>query len=261
MATLTIDPTTASAVALIRRPRWVMHRRVPSARCSATHGSGSGLLATWPANDWSFPLVVARRRSWGSRADAVPFTGLIPRAGGRRRRPPVRAHVPLSPSRPPRLVFVGVIRSFAPVSTHTCRCEPLAQVISSSAKDTDRGRAGDRLLGFSSRLRSARRGVPGLFPELRLDGRSCLGLRSSFRVCGHGSHVQPRGLVPARITNLRPVPSHAHLGGGPTHPLVGFERLLPDPSRQRNVRRPRDRVRPGVFAPFASSGPSAFSRG
>jgi len=61
----------------------------------------------------------------------------------------------LSPSRPPRLVFVGVIRSFAPVSTHKCRSEPLAQVISSRAKDTDRGRAGDRLLGFSSRLRSA----------------------------------------------------------------------------------------------------------
>jgi hypothetical protein len=81
MATLTIDPTTASAVALIRRPRWVMHRRVPSARCSATHRTGSGLLATWPANDWSFPLVVARRRSWGSRADAVPFAGLIPLTG------------------------------------------------------------------------------------------------------------------------------------------------------------------------------------
>jgi hypothetical protein len=53
MATFTVVRPHASAVASIRRPSWVMHRRVPSARCSATH-QGSGLLATWP---------VRRRRS------------------------------------------------------------------------------------------------------------------------------------------------------------------------------------------------------
>jgi len=69
-----------SDIASIRRPRWIMHRRVPSARCSATH-TCSG------TRDLAGRLVLPSDRPAALLgfvvADCLSFAGLIPHGGWR----------------------------------------------------------------------------------------------------------------------------------------------------------------------------------
>jgi len=116
----------SSGSAWIRRPTRVMHRRVPSARCSATRGAGSRSLA----RRLVFPLL-ARRRSWGS----CP-SQFCPASSGATSLP-FRTHMPFAPPHPPRLIFVGLIhvRSFGPLTDRLWQSESRV--------------GGVRLLGFA----------------------------------------------------------------------------------------------------------------
>jgi len=93
----------SSASALIRLPSRVMHRRVPSARCSATRTAHLQSQALMPdrlieprsgpsrPGRTSGPSLVVRRRSWGS-----TLRSLDPASGGPASLPS-RAHVPFAP--------------------------------------------------------------------------------------------------------------------------------------------------------------------
>jgi hypothetical protein len=117
-----------------------MHRRVPSARCSATH-TCSG------TRDLAGRLVLPSDRPAALLgfvvADCLSFAGLIPHGGWR---PCYHGSGPTC-----RFAFLsapiyfrrGVTRASA-----RCRFETLASV-RSRAKDVNRGRSCDRLLGFA----------------------------------------------------------------------------------------------------------------
>jgi hypothetical protein len=86
-----------------------MHRRVPSARCSATqHCSSLRSLA-----DAVGPYFTGVGGARGVRADVLALRRFDPAERVECVFPRLRAHVPLSLSRPPRLISVGVTRSFA----------------------------------------------------------------------------------------------------------------------------------------------------
>jgi len=166
-------PEHSSVSASIRRPNRVMHRRVPSARCSATGGSGLRSLAgrmvlpsVRPAALMGFlPFAVLSRHGWGD-ISAVPD----PRA--------VRA------TRPPRLIFVGVTRSVWSQSHGKRKWD-----------DSDLGIDGDRLLGFA----------PVCGPRLRLSWPRDTILPWALPLAGlwaHDSRIRP-GTSPDRITSLR----------------------------------------------------------
>jgi hypothetical protein len=129
--------------------------------------------------------------------------------------PPFRAHVPFAPPRPPRLIFVGVTRPFA-----RGRSETLASV-SRRAKDGS-GLWWRSTSGLRSRLRSGPPMRFGPFTERRVDGPilpwafgPLSGLSGTVFTCNRVGST-PRGSpASGRLT------SHAQLGGGPTHPLVG----------------------------------------
>jgi len=143
-----------------------MHRRVPSARCSATRLGLRGL-----AGRLVFPLWSVRRRSWGS-----TLRSFVPAPGGAAflRR---RAHVPFAPAAAP--INFRRVDQVRPVGI---TMEP--------EKGRTRSAADERSTsGLHSRLRSAP--VVIVFRGTR----SCLGL-CLLQGCGHVL-VHPCGLDPA----------------------------------------------------------------
>jgi len=216
-----------------------MHRRVPSARCSATPSltfghSRPGRETTGPSL-WSS----ARRRSWGSGC-ALPFAGLLPRTGGSRRFRRSGPTCRSSPSRPPRLIFVGVIRSLVPASS-TC----------THAGDPTRARDGSgscRRSDFWASIpvcgplvvtRDSAIGRPGAATSdpalgLFLFQGSRTRVRATAWARPHADHQPPaRPRRPRARTTVGACWRRAA-----THPLVGFGRSFPVGPARRNVRRP-----------------------
>jgi len=153
--------------------------------------------------------------------------------------------VPFAPSRPPRLIFVGVTRPFA-----RGRSETLASV-PRRAKDGS-GLWWRSTSGLRSRLRSGPPMRFGPFTERRVDGPilpwpfgPLSGLSGTVFTCNRVGST-PRGSpASGRLT------SHAQLGGGPTHPLVGLGRLLPNRPVAGGTSAGRDRVRDTARWPLA----------
>lgn len=224
-------------------------------------------FAAWP-DDWVLPSSSpgGAHGVWLSRPSQV--CSRVP--GGPCVSTRCRAHVPFASARPPRLIFVGVIRLSPAEVRHL-------QVIE-KGRSTNRSRLVVRLLGFSSRLRSARRhGRPGCCVHRFRSRRSAIlpwalplsgfgtrsivhrpGIRRGLRSTPVGSNQPERD--PARFTSLRPVVA-AHIGGAPTHPLVGFGTSFPTDPRRRNVRQPRIARTTARIAVAAAFGPSASLRG
>jgi len=128
-------------------------------------------------------------------------------------------------------------------------------------RKTDPGCGGVRLLGFAPVCDPVRRPVSVRSPNDASMGRSCLGLRSSFRVVGHRFHVQPRGLDPIESSGADQQPpagsrrTHNLAAGQPirswawdaSSPIVQSPAERP-PAAIECVTRPADRsrVRPAL---------------
>jgi len=157
------------------------------------------------------------------------FAGLIPRGGWSRRFRRIRAHVPFAPPRPPRLIFVGVIR-LSPED----RSETLASVPIRAKKRI--GVVRRSASGLRSRLRSGSptpsvRRVRSRRPDVRRQADPALavgplsGFADTIRTCNRAGstqwiqvaessgavHQPPAGFTPHahKLAAVRPIRSWA----------------------------------------------------
>lgn len=213
----------ASAIALFRRPS----RGSCTVACSFCAVFRYPCVSARAFAARPVDLVLPSGSAGGARGvwAELPFAGLVPRSGWRRRFRRFRAHVPLSLVRPPRLVFVGVIRSFA-------RLERCGEAIPARVRRRANDRSGtfgaiDFWALFPSAIRFRRRDPLGrpAGPVCReacaiaAAGAPALGL-SSLRVVGRAAARTRVGSTP-RGTSV-PGRGRRFAGGGPAYPLVGF---------------------------------------
>jgi len=197
-----------------------MHRRVPSARCSATRTapgrtsvasfaslgdrSSSSLLEPSRPGRTSGPSLVVRRRSWGS-----SLRRFNPASGGHASLHS-RAHMPFAPSHLTRLIFVGVI---TPARWHLHRT-----------------RKGEWVWGLrrsTSGLRSRLRSAPAVIVATGRD--PALGF-ASCRVRGHAIRASARARP--RLADHQP-PALADHFGKSSQSAHGLWAILPGSSARR----------------------------
>jgi len=163
--------------------------------------------------------------------------------------PRLRAHVPLSPSRPPRFIFVGVTRSFA-----RGRSETLASVPKRANERIGVVLAIDFWASLPSAVRLRRRPLTLNSSTRFRRADPALGL-VLFQGCrARFSRATARGLVISESSDADHQPPASlrrthNLATG--QPIRSWALRTPPPqssSRRRNVRRPRSSARPGPLA-------------